>query len=123
MTEIIFGKNLLDVYFDFIVPPVNMEGGGILDLYWDQPPGGDVLASLLGSRHVVHLYIQSMVTTSWFQLNFLLLWKPLLELFHNSYSSTDIVTSAILSDLSPSFSFSAISLLLTKPAIKLVVWG
>ncbi len=26
MTENIFGKNVFDVYFDFLVPPANMEG-------------------------------------------------------------------------------------------------
>ncbi len=56
MTETIFGKNLFDVYFEFLVlvPAANMEGAG---QYLSQLPGGDrdVLASLLGSRHVVHL--------------------------------------------------------------------
>lgn len=39
----------------------------IYDLYCS-PPDGDnqcVLASLLASTHVVHLYIQSLVSTGW----------------------------------------------------------
>ncbi len=62
MTETIFGKNVFDVYFDFLVWPMSHL------LTWRGPPGtrkrSDVLASLLGSSHVVHVYIQSMSSSS-----------------------------------------------------------
>ncbi len=66
MTEFIFGLNLFDVYFDFLVWPMShLLTWRFMSYTGTSHPGGDrdVLASLSGRCHVIHLYIRSMVFT------------------------------------------------------------
>lgn len=42
MTDIVFGENLFDKHFDFLVWPCFREGGRIYDLSCSQTPGGDL---------------------------------------------------------------------------------
>ncbi len=65
MTETIFGKNLFDVYFDFLVWPVShllTWGGRVYDLYY-QGAIQMIWLHFLGSCHVVYPSIWSVVLT------------------------------------------------------------